>query len=131
MLIKYSYIKYVPVRQITKCVSSTEKFCASYRTIPLILYARCFLFADVTGVALKASNTYVHFIPIMKEFCTLMDSSATKHRAILLQNFLLDLITAEKVEQVNNLKKKECPKGKRVSSAPPTNKKLKTHSNKH
>jgi hypothetical protein len=50
-------------------------------------------------VALKASNTYVqHFIPIMTEFCTLMDSSATKHRAILLQNFLLDLITAEKLE---------------------------------
>ena len=47
MLIKYSYIKYVPVTQITKCISCTEKFCASYCTIPLILYARYFLFADV------------------------------------------------------------------------------------
>ena len=62
-----------------------------------------------------------------------MDSSATKHQAILLQNFLLDLITAEKVVvQVNKkLKKKERPKGKRVSSAPPTSKKLKTHGNKY
>ena len=46
MLIKYSYIKCVPVTQITKRVSCTEKFCASYRTIPLILYVRYFLFAD-------------------------------------------------------------------------------------
>ena len=63
-----------------------------------------------------------------------MDSSATKHRAILLQNFLLDLITAEKVVvQVNKKlkKKKERPKGKRVSSAPPRSKKLKTHGNKY
>ena len=46
MLIKYSYIKYVPVTQITKCLSCTEKFCPSYRTIPLILYLQYFLFAD-------------------------------------------------------------------------------------
>ena len=46
MLIKYSYIKYVPVTQITKRVSCTEKFCASYRTIPLILYVQYFIFAD-------------------------------------------------------------------------------------
>jgi hypothetical protein len=56
MLIKYSYIKYVPVTQITKHISCTEKFRASYRTIPLILYVRYFLFADdvaMLGVSLQ------------------------------------------------------------------------------
>ena len=48
MLIEYSYVCYVHIMQITKCVSCIEKFLTRYHTIPLILYVRYFLYHDLS-----------------------------------------------------------------------------------
>ena len=61
MLIEYSYVCYVPITQIPKCVSCTEKFCARYHTIPLILLYDTFFSDDGMLVLMKSPLNFLRY----------------------------------------------------------------------